>query len=492
MVKLPLISFFLSLAAGPLALAQTQSKDLVCKPSVSLSQKDVAELVLKQGRKTKETNFTYQEYRLALAQTLAAYQWDFLATSGYLFDKSVSFATSVYDKQETLVTDLMLSKNFTTGTNVSVEYKRSSFKGAPNTAGTLAGARSLMTQDLLGLNVEQNIWADFFGNADRAEVDAANLTYKARSLLRTNELENVVLDTIRQFWTTYVAEQNFKEAITSRDRSKKLVDAVRKKSGFGYANPGELAQAQADYEGRVQDVKNASMNYLQLLDNLNTTLSLPEGCEIKFVISEVVPPVPQMPEKSVDDLRLIRSQKLSRDAANRAFDAAVSRDAPTFKLVGKYYSYGLEQDADAAYSDVMSGSRPQYYAGIKFEYPFGADFLEETRLNRKYAKDLEDVRLSRISQESQDSLMQAQRKVQTTYSAVLSSTEQRKFREKALQELNRSFGQGRTDISIYIDAMNKFSASEIQYSQAIGNYQTSLNEWAAARDELIPETQEEK
>src|SRR5207253_3861555 len=137
------------------------------------------------------------------------------------------------------------------------------------------------------------------------------------------------------------------------------------------------------------------------------------------------------------------------------------------------YSYGVQEDGNGAYSDMVSGAHPQYYAGLQFEYLFGADLLSETRMNKKYAKDLEEVKLSRVSQESADSQVQAQRKVQATYSAVLSTSEQKKYREKALQELTRSFSQGRTDISIYIDAMNKFSTAEIQYSQAVGNYQTA-------------------
>jgi hypothetical protein len=478
----------------PLLLVASQAQalpaDLTCKPNISLSQKDVAELILKQGRRTQEINLQYQQLRLAVAQAKAAYQWDFLATTGYLFDKSIGLQTSTFDKTENLVSTARLAKSFITGTTMSLEYKRTSFKGDPN-ALTTANLRSVSTQDLLGLNIAQDIWANFFGIADRGNVDAADLNYKSSVILRTNDLESEVLNSIRVFWATYVSEQNFKEAMVSRDRSKKLMDAVKKKSGFGYANPGELAQAQADYEGRVQTVKLTSTTYLQNLDTLNTLLTLPQSCEVKFVVSDVIPPVPQLPEKSVQDTRAIRSQKLRYQATERAYDAAKSKDAPTLQLVGKVYSYGQANDGSGAYSDMVSGSHPQYYAGVQFQYLFGEDLLSETRVNRKYAKELEQIRLSRLTQESEDSQLQAQRKVQMTYAAVLSTAEQKKFREKALQELNRSFNQGRTDISIYIDAMNKFSDSEIQHSQAIGNYQTALNEWAAVRDELIPDAQEE-
>lgn len=485
MVKTLLFSLLFSTQA-----AWALPTDLTCKPSISLSQKDVAELILKQGRRTQEINLQYQQLRLAVAQALATYQWNLAASTGYLFDKSVGLQSSVFDKTENLTTKLSLAKSFITGTAMNVEYQRTSFKGDPNaTAG--ANNRSVATQDLLGLNITQDIWANFFGIAARADISSAELGYKASHLLRTNDLENLVLESIRTFWATYVSEQNFKEAISSRERSKKLMDAVKKKSGFGYANPGELAQAQADYEGRVQAVKENSTIYLQNLDTLNTLLGLPQNCEVKFVVSDVIPPVPQLPEKKLEDLRVVRSSKLKVEAAQRAYDAAQSKDAPTLQLVGKIYSYGANDDGSGAYSDMISGAHPQYYAGVQFQYLFGADLLSETRLNKKYAKDLEEVRLSRVTQESVDSHLQAQRKVQSTYAAVLSSAEQKKFREKALQELNRSFNQGRTDISIYIEAMNKFSIAEIQYSQAIGNYQTALNEWAATRDELIPDAQEE-
>ena len=466
--------------------------DLSCRPNITLSQKDVSELVLKQGRKTQEANLQSQALRLELVKIQSAYQWNLTMTSGYLFDKSANFSTSSYDKQETLVSNLLLSKNFTTGTLASVEYKRTSFKGELNSTGSTLGSRSLQTQDLLGLNVEQNIWANAFGYADRRNVESAELAYKAKSVLRTNELENIVLETIRLFWKTYVSERNFSEAMASRDRSKKLVDAVKKKSGFGYANPGELSQAQADYEGRVQDVKNTSTAYLENIDALNTALNLPQNCEIKFAISEIIPSIPQLPEKSVEDLRQIKSQRLSVSAAQNAYESSQSTDDVSVKLVGKIYTYGVDQEASGAYNNMVSGSHPQYYAGVKVEAALGADLAVENRLNRKYLRDIEQIRLSRMTQETSDLLLQSQRKAQAAYSAVLSATEQKKFREKALKELNRSFGQGRTDISIYIDAMNKFSVSEIQYSQAIGNYQTALNEWAAARDALIPMSPEDQ
>lgn len=464
----------------------------VCQPSISLSQKDVAEMVLRDGRRTKEINFRYQQMRLDLATGFAVFDWKFLGSTGYRSDQSVGLTTTPWNKKENIVTELSLSKSFATGTTATVKYNRNAFQGEANSTYTTQAGLTSGTVDYLGLSLNQDLWANFFGSAYRGAWDAVQLTYQASSLLRTNELEDLVLESIRLFWTTYVSEQNFHDKMASRDRSKKLADAVRRKGGFGYANPGEFAQAQADLEGRVIDVKRASNQYLENLDQLTTLLGLPSTCEIKFVVSDVIPPVPRLAEKPVQDLRTYRSGELRLKAAEREYDAARSGDAPTVQLVGEVFTYGADREAGGAYSQAVSGAHPNYYAGVKVEYAFGANLLGEKRLNRRYRKELEEVSFSRLTQESQNTLLQSERKVQVAYAAVLSAIEQRKYREQAMRELARSFTQGRTDISIYIDAMNKLSAAEIQHSQAIGDYQTALNEWAAARDELIPEAPEEK
>jgi hypothetical protein len=61
-------TLFLSLLLGS-QVALAMPTDLSCKQGISLSQKDVAELVLKQGRRTQEVNLQYQQHRLTVAQS---------------------------------------------------------------------------------------------------------------------------------------------------------------------------------------------------------------------------------------------------------------------------------------------------------------------------------------------------------------------------------------------------------------------------------------
>ncbi|WP_374035088.1 TolC family protein [Bdellovibrio bacteriovorus] len=471
------------------AIEAAYAQQAPAKKEITLTQKDVAELVLKQGLKTKEVNLKYQQFRLTPALALSAYDWVLNAETGFEYDKSaglLSNSTPVEAKYERYRTTVGLKKPFTTGTTLGIELSRLSQQVEFDSVVTNPPPGE-QTLDSAGLLLEQALLGNFFGVADRGTVNAAELTYQAESINRANELEDVVLEAIRQFWNTYVAQENFKESVASRDRYKKLVDAVKRKTSLGYSNPGDLPQVQAEFETREQKVKTSSTEYLDNLENLVTLLSLEPGTEIRFQIPGNIPAVPKLPLKKVEDLRTIRSQKLKVEAAQESLAAAESLSYPTLNFVGKVYTTGVDENANDAYSDVVSGTRPKYYMGLRFQYNFGSDIQNEQIINKKLSKDLESTRLSRQLLEAEDLEIQAQRKVQSTYAVVLSAEKQKGYREKASQELNRSYNQGRTDISILITAMNNYFDSEVQYMRAMGDYAIALNEWAASRDELIPD-----
>ncbi|KYG62606.1 transporter [Bdellovibrio bacteriovorus] len=456
---------------------------------ITLSQKSVAELVLKQGPKTKEVNLRYQTLRLTPVQALSAYDWNLAIESGFEYDKSVGLLQTsdpVNSKYERYKTTASVQKNFTSGTLLGVELSRLSQK--VDTEGFASNPPpAQQTLDSAGLILEQALLGNFFGVADRGTVNAAELTYEAQTVARANELEDVVLEAIRQFWNSYVAQESFKEAVNSRDRYKKLVDAVKRKTSLGYSNPGDLPQVQAEFETREQRVKTTSRDYLNAVENLLTLLNLDPGTNVKFEIPNDIPAVPKLVEKKVEELRLIRAQKLRVDAAKESLVAAESLSYPDLDFVGRVYTTGVDEDAGDSYSEVVSGTQPKYYMGLRFRYYFGSDLQNETVINRKMTKDLEETRLHRALLEAQDLEFQAERKVHAAYAIAISTKKQREFRERASQELNRSYNQGRTDIQILITAMNNYFDSEVQYFRSLGDYAIALNEWAAARDELIPD-----
>jgi outer membrane protein TolC len=496
MVKSLLVTTLFSVSA----LAQTAApvtkpfSDTAKENTITLSQKSVAELVLKQGPHAKEVDLSYQQQLLAPVKVLSAYDWILNAATGYSYDKSIGLLSTpapIDQKYEQYRTTVGLTKPFLTGTKMDLELSRISQKADINAPGDSLLPPPQQTADSAGILLEQAILGNFFGVADRATVNAANLTYDATALLRENDLEDVVLQSLRLFWNSYVSQENFKEAVASRDRNKKLVDAVKRKTSLGYTNPGDLAQALAEFEGKEQAVKIASTNYLANLENLLTFLGLPAKTDIVFDVPKNIPPIPKLPSKNVEELRSIQSQKKKVDSAQESLTAAESNSYPTLNLVGQLYTTGNGTTSEASFSQTTSGTAPKYYVGLRFQYNFGSDIQNETIVYNKLNKTLEETRLQRNYSEAQDLQSQAERKANSSYEVAVSAERQINYREKAMQELTKSYNQGRTDISILITAMNNYFSADLAYIQAVGDYQIALNEWASARDELIP-TQHKK
>lgn len=489
MVKSIITLLTATISASAWAQAPAPTAISSSKKTITLNQKTVAELVLKQGYKTKEVNLEFQRLRLDPIRALSAYDWKVLIESGFEKDKSASLLTgtsqsvATYDRYQTKAS---LSKPFTTGTTLGLELSRLSQKVEWDTLPAQVPP-SEQTLDSAGVTLEQALLGNFFGVADRGIVNAAEKNYQASEITRADELEGAVLESLRQFWDSYVAQESFREAVNSRDRYQKLVDAVRRKTSLGYSNPGDLPQVQAEFETREQRVKTTSSEYLKSTENLLTMLALDSDTEIKFEIPTEIPPVPKLPAKKVEDLRAIRSQKLRVEAAEESLKAANSSSYPTLSLVGRAYTSGVDETAEGSFSDLSSGNRPKYYVGLKFQYNFGSGLQEETIVNNRLNRDLQTSILSRRLQETMDIETQTERRVQSLYAITLSSQRQKQFRERASQELNRSYAQGRTDISILITAMNNFFDAEVNYLRALGDYAIALNEWASVRDELIPD-----
>ncbi len=460
---------------------------------LKLNQKIVAELSLAQGYKTNEVNLQFQTYRLNVIQNMSIYDWNLIFDSGYQFDNSTNLINSgntpYNNKYKQYKTNVLLTKALSSGTLLGLEYARSSQQSNIDSTFTPPPPDN-QTLDNLGLTLEQNLWANYFGTADRAISNSVRNTFEAQSILRANNLEEVVLEAIRQYWTTYTAQENFKEAISSRDRYKKLVEAVKRKTSLGYSNPGDLPQAQAEYESREQAVKSTSTSYINNLSTLITLLNLAPDTEIEFDVEKTLPSVPKLSAKNIEELRSVRSQKYKVEAAKENLIASRSKSVPSLNLVGKISSTGWGENSQDSYSAVISANRPKYYIGFKVNYHFGSDIQNEDLINKKINADLEETHLKLQTLQALDIQLQSERKVHETYSLALSTEKQKIFREKAVQEMNRSYSQGRTDISILITAMNNFVNAELAYIQAIGGYHIALNEWAAVRDELIPESSE--
>jgi outer membrane protein TolC len=451
--------------------------------SLLLSQKQLTQMVIEQSQKTKEITLKYQQLRLEPITKLSAYDWMFGLESGYDWDRNEGPTHPATLTEQTYRNSLVLKKSMLTGTTINFEYSRDSLYG--NDIDLSNSKITQYTHDLLGFSIEQQLWQNAFGIEDRSALEAVDLTFQASSLGRASELQDLVLDALRLYWNCFVAQENFTEALSARDRYQRFVGELQRKTAYGYSNTYELFQIQAELENREQLVKSTSLEYLKQLDGLTQLLQLPRDTRIEFPKVTSIPDVPQAKNTQLEDLRQLKAQTLKVKAAEAALVAAQSNSHPILSVSAGMKGSGYSDTPAIAESRLVSGAFPKYFVGLKLQMHLGANSSAEEVLNGKAKLELEQIRYQRNREEIENKLVDSERKMQTHYFAVTSTLKQTNLREKTLKEMQRSYNNGRIDISLLIDGMNKYFSSRVLYTRSVGDYFIALNEWAAFNDELI-------
>lgn len=459
---------------------------------VKLSHKEIPAMVLEKSDRTREMNLLSEFPRLTLAATMSTFDWIMQAQTGFEKNRFESLSGYGNIEDQILSSTVSLQKMWITGTLTSVDWNRKSYRTqySPLSPG-FSTQPAEQTQDIFGLRLEQSLWGNSFGYSSRRKVKAAGLDFSAATVTRAKNLQNLVLLGLSNFWLSYISQENVKQAIRSVDRYERLVATVRRKSSFGYSAPGELNQAQAELEMKKQLLKANSQKFLNENENLLLFLGLNTSQEIEFVTDVQVTAPPRLPPIEITNLRAYKAQAMTLESANLRKEASVSDSNPNLSLVGQVFGSGLEEKASESMGEALSGSRPKYYVGIKFETSFGSGYQAEDRINKTVSAELEKIRLDRLKQQIEIDLLNAERDAKVKYANVLSTSEQLALRIKAMNEIDKAYTQGRVDIKNVIDAMNSLFDIEVAHGLAIGTYQIALAEWASIRDELIPDQKTE-
>jgi outer membrane protein TolC len=451
--------------------------------TIKLNPESFSQMVLDQSPRSIEVGRRAELARLAYIRALSQLDYQVYFQTGYERSQFENISGLLnYNLEESYLMTAGIARTFSTGTRLNLDINRSNFRYDLKAASSLPDRANQATA-ILGLN--QSLWRNFFGEATRAQIRAAELSFEISRLNRLEELEALVVEGLSLFWNAYVAQESFKEALNSRDRYLKLVESVRRKDRIGYANPGELAQVEAELEGREQNVRRASSRYLEILDRLLTFAKIENNPDVEFEVPRAIPSPSEMAPPNMAELRPIRISNLRVRAAENLLRSANSLSRSDVSLIARYGVSGTDREQAQADQEFFSGSRPKFFIGLRYESRFGSGLAEEEYRNQKSQLELEKVRQAREEREVEDRLRALERQTQALFQVAESIARQKKHRERAMQELTRTYNQGRTDIRALIETMNAAFNTQLDYLRAAGDYQVALTELKAIRDELI-------
>lgn len=444
----------------------------------------VVERVLSQGRDAKNIEFEALKAYYPLSLVLSIYDLKFDGSVSYEMSRARVIGGGGNDQDKTTIWTTLLSKKTSTGTTFSLGYDRT-LQNSIFRTGSTSTRTPYAVLDEAEFTIKQDLMGNFFGIVDRRAEEVARQNIYVASLQKKENQEQLVVTALQLFWDTYVAKETLRENINARNKYEEVVKSIEEKTRTGFSDPGDLPRARAEYETQKKNVKEASFQYISLMDRLFTMMLLPPRDEIVFDVPVEVPPLPPLTKKEISSLRSVRAAEISATNAELEKRAADLGALPSLSVFGRANYTGLESLASRSFADVTANRYPEYEVGLNLSYNF---FSEGTKGNQQLKGVLYEQSLNNLAKtkETEDNhLLETLEKVKARYAVAVSAIESVKFWEQAVKAQERSFKQGRVELStLFTDYRSYYEAQSVR-TKAIGDYHISVNELAAARDVLI-------
>ncbi len=451
---------------------------------LKLTPQSVVDLALKQSLTVKNTELTAQLSYYNLSQALGVYDFKIDIQPGYTYTEAENITQTADALNESFTLQAVLSKRFITGTDLSLTYQDNRLS---RTANPFAVQTALATGNLtaLTLGLRQNLLSNFFGRAERMLLEAYREQVDSALENREEQLEERLLNVMTLYWNAYIAEQQFQQNLSAREKYSQLVRNVRRKAGFNLSAPGELPRLEAEQENTESRVKGSSANYLNAVQALLTELRLDTKEQILLDVPSEIPPVPQLASKNTDDLRVVHINKINLDVADKTLASVRSRTLPTLDLVATAATTGSDQNHADAVAEMTSTTKPTYYIGVQFNTPINSTAFRGQVANAQVQKAIAENNMFYAVDQAKRALDTSARQVLAQYSVAKLSIDVVSQRERVVRELEVAYRQGRQPLVELIRAYNDLFSAQLDRATAIGNYHIGLNQLAAARDELV-------
>ncbi len=451
---------------------------------VRLTPQIVVDKILGEGRDAKTIELEAQSAYTAYYNNFGIYDLGFV--SSYTFEDSRKdyLSGSGNYRDRTGYWSLGLTQRIATGTTFELDYNRTQ----QNSLFRSSSSRSpFIVYDVGTLTVTQDLLGNFFGIAERQRNRAARQALESASWQKKESQEQLVLDSLKLFWDTYVARESLREAVSQRDKYEALVKEVENKSRLGFSSPGDLPKARAEFGAQVRNVKAASYTFLSTLDTLLTAMRMEDADrEVRFEMKEELPPLPVMVMPQIDSLRSVKVQETlfnSADLTRRS--AKLSTNWPELKLIGVGEYTGLDSDRGRAFSMMTSGDKPRYAVTLEMSYKFFSDTNSGTLNSAEVGAERAFNDFLKAKEDLRRQVSSAMENVRFTYAAAVSAVEETKQWESAIRAQESSYRQGRLDFSQLIQDYNSYFKSRATKIRALGDYHIALHTYAATVDELV-------
>lgn len=450
-------------------------------PALALTWENFISTALQSSPEVRQTQLRYEVTDLPLQEAQFELEWTATIETGVERDRRLTMNNRVFDLDERVRTTASVTKSFLTGTDLALDITN---EDLDSTSTSVVAARDGVFNSYL-LTLEQNLWRNAFGSQLRSLVNAADAETQALKNQRLEEVESSLLRGAQLFWQAAVLERQHRESEAALKRYETLVKSIERKSSVRYAAPGELAQVRAQYHGRVRQARENFINFEQALLNLKVYLPEIKITDLKW--NEKFPQFGvklQSSQHEIEKTRAYAVAELKKQQFSLEADSVESRNRAQVALVGRVGATGVDTSASESQQQLIEGRRPYWYVGVKLSHTFGSGFLtSEVRQARAQARAQE---IATQSEKDRLKLIKAQLEsaIESLEESIKAQNEELEAQRQAVQQLTRTYNQGRTDISILIETINRAETAEVEQVQTRADLELAYLQWQFLFDKI--------
>ena len=404
-------------------------------------------------------------YSLAAKEPLTAYSPQ-LKADAQVYDDKLEPALAAFSPAHTRANgwDLGVSKLFSTGTYVGVDYKGDVTEMIFPTGSPIAAPET--TGHQFGVTLSQSLWRNFNGSQTEAGIlqaqagaDAARAgnRYGAQAVLFQARSAYVQLETVRQVRALQ------EESLT---RNAKILEWTKQKQADNLADKVDVLQVEAAVRLVALGLATSKQSEAEAAARFNSL----RGVDPSAPVGDLEPlSLPSALPASKGDRADIEAARQALKASDAQAETIVQRYTPDISVFANLSANERDADGGKAFGDLSKGEHPQSVVGIKLTANLDRGLLNQVLSGADQAKGAGQAQIEDKKQALAQDWKQLQAQWDGLQARLTLAQELEKLQgEKAEREKSR-YRDGRTTNFQVLRFEDDYSLARIQILQLLAN-----------------------
>jgi len=403
--------------------------------------------------------------------------------ANYEADERMTSSTIAGTREVVTNYDLGLSKKFTIGTDVELDFTNE----RDWTDSAFATINPAWDSEIR-LTVTQPLAKNRVGLIDRGEIEITELDILNTDSSVLDRIEGAIASVQKSYWALVLAYKRLDIRKDMLEKAQYLFEVNKNKLKTGLVEETDLLASQANLEQRRADLlvsENEVETAIQDLKlKMNDTLTSRIIPTEEFLLDEKKLSLSVSMNRAIKHRRDYQRVKNDIEAKNIKTKIESNAKWPEIDLEGSFAINGVDKEFANAL-DRMSETNNRYYWGIKFTFPF--ENREATSQYKKatFEKAKALVDLHRIERIIFTEIDKEVRNCNLNQNRVRKYLEVERLQGLKLEEEEKKFQYGRSDSDTVIRFQQHLFDARMQKLNAIVDYQNSIIDLERAENSLL-------